>query len=400
VSAHGVCYTDAVDPTRIGRYEVVRLLGEGGMGRVFLAKDPVLGREVAIKVLRDDLALPPDVKEQLVLRMRNEARAAATVRHPHLVTLHDMGDSEEVGLYLVFEYVPGPTLRERLATPVSSSVKGESALPPLEVARIAIELGAALTTAHDAGIIHRDVKPENVILSTTGAVLTDFGLARLPDSNLTTKGMKLGTIAYAAPETLAASGTFSPRSDQFSLAATLYEALSGRRAFEGDDMLAVAARVANDEPRALTEARALAAGGEIDYREKLMLTRAEGVLRRALQKDPALRYPTCRAFGDALGSAIDVRISSGFPTISMHSASIVPKATRRKQNLVVLVAVCVIATLVLIGRGGDHDRAASDAGPATTKTVVSPHPRHIHVPPVSITASASASASAAPSAAP
>ncbi len=368
-----------MDPSRIGRYEVVRLLGEGGMGRVFLAKDPVLGRDVAIKILRDDLALPPDVKEQLVSRMRNEARAAATVRHPNLVTLHDMGENDEVGLFLVFEYVPGPTMRERLAT---------TTIPPLDVARIAIELGAALTTAHDAGIIHRDVKPENVICSATGAVLTDFGLARIPDSNLTTAGMKLGTIAYAAPETLAASGTFSARSDQFSLAATLYEALSGKRAFDGEDVLAIASHIANDEPAPLTSE-------QTEFREKLMFTRAEGVLRRAFQKEPSLRYPSCRAFGDALGSAIDVRISSGFPTISMHSASIVPKATRRKQNIVVLVAIVVIATLILIGRSGDRDRDR-DAATITTVTQAPPvhtHLRHVHVPPtVMISASGSAPA--------
>src|SRR5208282_1187056 len=101
-------------PARIGRYEVVRLIGEGGMGRVFLARDPVLGREVAVKVLRDDLALSPEVKAELATRMRSEARAASIVRHPNLVTLHDMGDDDALGVFLVFEYVEGPTMRERL----------------------------------------------------------------------------------------------------------------------------------------------------------------------------------------------------------------------------------------------------------------------------------------------
>ncbi|HEY1960374.1 MAG TPA: serine/threonine-protein kinase [Polyangiaceae bacterium] len=365
-------------PKTIGRYDVIRLVGEGGMGRVFLAKDPVLGREVAIKVLRDDLALPPDVKEQLVSRMRNEARAAATVRHPNLVTLHDMGESDEVGLFLVFEYVQGPTLRERIAT---------EPVPPLEVARIAMELGAALTTAHEAGVIHRDVKPENVICSATGAVLTDFGLARIPDSNLTTQGMKLGTIGYAAPETLTASGTFSAASDQFSLAATLYEALSGKRAFDGDDILAIASRIANDEPPLLTDARG--GGSDFDYRERLMLTRAEGVLRRALQKEPTLRYPSCRAFGDALGSAIDVRVSSGFPTISMHSASIVPRATRRWQNIAIAAALALIAGLFFYGRSPqNHDgaslKSAASAFSAAVPTPSHHHPRH-HPHPAEIT---------------
>ena len=334
----------AMQPDRIGRYDVVRLLGEGGMGRVYLGRDSNLSRDVAIKVLRDDLGLPTDVKSKLTDRMRDEARAASTVRHPNLVTLYDMGDDPAVGLYLVFEYVPGQTLRER------------GAVAPMEVARIAVELGAALSTAHEAGVIHRDVKPENVICSSTGAILTDFGLARIPDSALTAKGVTFGTVAYAAPETLTSADTFSPASDQFSLAATLYEALSGKRAFEGTDVAEVAAHVANDDPAPLTEA-------QTDDREKLMFTRAEGVLRRALQKEPTLRYPSCRAFGEALGSAIDVRISSGFPAIQMHSTSIVPRETRRWQNIVLAIALAVILTLLLIGHN-DHRGPATPIPPA------------------------------------
>ena len=328
------------DPKQIGRYEVVSLIGEGGLGRVFLAKDPVLGRDVAIKVLRD---------AELGPRLKSEARAAATVRHPNMLTLHDMGENDEVGLFLVFEYVPGPTLRERIA---------QGPLPPLEVARFAMELGAALTTAHDAGVLHRDVKPENIICSTTGAVLTDFGIGR-------------GTPAYAPPES-----EYTARSDQFSLAVTLYEALTGKRAFTGDDAEALAHAIANDDPPPMSS-------DDTDYQRRLMLTRAEGVLRRAMQKEPSLRYPSCRAFGDALGSAIDVRVSSGFPTISMHSASIVPKATRRWQNMFLLAAVLVIAGLFMLGRGDkdkENDAAPLHAAQSAFSAAVRPR-HHVHVPP-------------------
>jgi serine/threonine protein kinase len=353
------------DPKQIGRYEVVRLLGEGNVGRVYLAKDPVLGRDVAIKVVRD---------QELAPRLRTEARAAATVRHPNILTLHDMGENDELGLFLVFEYVPGPTMRERIS---------EGALPPLEVARIAMELGAALATAHEAGVVHRDVKPENIICATTGAVLGDFGLGR-------------GTPAYAAPETLGASPEFTPRSDQFSLAATLYEALTGKRAFTGDDAAALASSIANDDPPPLS------GGDETDYTRKLMLTRSEGVLRRAFQKEPSLRYPSARAFGDALGSAIDVRVSSGFPTISMHSASIVPKATRRWQNMFLLGAVLVIVALFLLGRSEKNERE-TDAAPlhaaqSAFSAVVRPR-HHVHVPPTP-PPSTSTSTSVAPDAGP
>jgi serine/threonine-protein kinase len=341
------------DPKQIGRYEVVRLLGEGAVGRVFLAKDPVLGREVAIKVVRD-VELGP--------RLKSEARAAATVRHPNILTLHDMGENDDVGLFLVFEYVPGPTLRERIA---------EGALPPLDVARIAMELGGALTTAHEAGVIHRDVKPENVICATTGAVLCDFGIGK-------------GTPAYAAPETLGASPEVTAKSDQFSLAASLYEALTAKRAFTGEDAAALAQSITNDDPPPMT------VDENTDYTRKLMLTRAEGVLRRAFQKEPSLRYPSCRAFGDALGSAIDVRVSSGFPTISMHSASIVPKATRRWQNMFLLAAVVVIAALFLLGRGDKNDRD-TDAAPLKNaqgafSSVIRPR-HHVHLPPPTPSAS-------------
>ena len=337
------------DPKQIGRYEVVRLLGEGAVGRVWLAKDPVLGREVAIKVVRD---------AELAPRLKNEARAAATVRHPNILTLHDMGESDELGLYLVFEYVPGPTLRER--------IEG-GAVPPLDVARMAMELGAALTTAHEAGVLHRDVKPENVICATTGAVLCDFGIGK-------------GTPAYAAPETLGTSPEHTARSDQFSLASTLYEALTGKRAFTGEDAAALAQSIANDDPPPMS------GDEQTEYTRKLMLTRAEGVLRRAFQKEPSLRYPSCRAFGDALGAAIDVRVSSGFPTISMHSASIVPKATRRWQNMFLLAAVVVIAGLLLMGRGDKNERdAPPDAAPlkaaqSAFSSAIRPR-HHVHVPP-------------------
>src|ERR1700728_3679868 len=223
-------------PARIGRYEVLRLLGQGGMGRVLLAKDTVLGRHVAVKILRDDLGLPPEARAALFARMQQEARAAAAIEHPHLVTLHDMGEEPAVGLYLVFEYLTGPTLRDKIA---------EGPLDRVMVARMARDLGDALTTAHEAGVVHRDVKPENVILSPRGAKLTDFGIARLGDSTLTAVGSVLGTPAYSAPEALAL-GQFSPESDQFSLAATLFEAICTRRAFPGDDALTIAARIATE----------------------------------------------------------------------------------------------------------------------------------------------------------
>ncbi len=251
-------------PATVGRYEVVRLLGEGAMGRVLLAHDPVLDRNVAVKHLRGDLKIPREVRRGLLDRMEHEARASARVAHPNLVVLHDMGEDPGVGLYLVFEYVEGPTLKQRSL--------GRPPAPRAGEARLARELGAALTTAHAAGILHRDVKPENVMLAKTGGKIADFGIARIPDSTLTHQGGLMGTPAYSAPETFR-GGKFSPASDQFSLAASLYEALAGRRAFPGDDAVTVAARIASETP----EPFAAAAG---------LPPAVDGVLARALDRPP------------------------------------------------------------------------------------------------------------------
>jgi tRNA A-37 threonylcarbamoyl transferase component Bud32 len=268
-------------PTTIGRYEVARVIGSGAMGRVYLAHDPVLDRDVAVKVLRDDLRIPDDVRDGLTVRMRHEARAAARVAHPNLVTLHDMGEDPEVGLFLVFEQVVGPTLKERVA---------QGPMPAREASELARQLGTALSYAHRAGILHRDVKPENIMLAETGSKLTDFGIARIPDSTLTHQGGLLGTPAYSAPETFRA-GKFSPESDQFSLAASLYEAIAGKRAFPGDDAVSVAGRIAAGPPEPI----ARATGHSVHVDE---------VLARAMAKEPKDRFPSCDAFGEALARAL------------------------------------------------------------------------------------------------
>jgi eukaryotic-like serine/threonine-protein kinase len=354
-------------PAHIGRYDVERLLGEGGMGRVLLARDTVLGREVALKVLRDDLGLPPELKTQLLERMRQEARAAAAIAHPAMVTLHDMGEDEQVGLYLVFERIVGPTLRERIE---------QGPLPPAEVARMARALGSALSLAHTAGVVHRDVKPENVMLSPSGPKLTDFGIARLPDSTLTRATTVLGTPAYSAPEALA-SGTFSAASDQFSLAAMLYEALTGARAFPGQDVLVVATRVASGkQPSATTVRPSLRVFPHLDV-----------ILDRALAKDPKNRFGSCEAFGTALGAELE---GSGLVETPLPRVSLATRMTRRWQNRATLAGLLVIVGLVVAGRlqGPPEDGvslrsvasafAASAASPRNAMTGAATH--HPHPP--------------------
>jgi serine/threonine protein kinase len=350
-------------PERIGRYEVEVLLGQGGMGRVLLARDPVLRRQVAIKVLRNDLGLTPELRAELLERMRQEARAAATLSHPAIVTLHDMGEDESAGLYLVFELIKGPTLRERL-------LRGP--LAPIEVAQLARALGSGLSHAHAAGVVHRDVKPENVMLSPAVPKLTDFGIARLPDSTLTRATKVLGTPAYSAPEAIA-SGTFAPSSDQFSLATTLYEALTGMRAFAGDDALVVASRVA-------TAKHAAPSGLAPGLRGFIHL---DAIFERALAKDARKRFPSCEAFCNALAAELE-GANAGLLTPAAPS-SIVPRSTRRWQNAVAAVAVLVIGGLLILGRqqhteGGSVSlkSVASAFSAAISSARVPPPNRHPH----------------------
>jgi serine/threonine protein kinase len=353
-------------PARIGRYEVELLLGEGGNGRVLLARDPVLRRQVAVKVLRDDLGLTLEERRDLSERMRQEVCAASTLSHPAMVALHDMGDDERAGLYLVSELIRGPTLRERLH---------EGALPPAEVAQIARVLGSALTHAHGAGLVHRGVKPENIMLAPTGPKLTDFGISQ-GDAR---------TPAYSAPEVLA-SGSFGAGADEFSLAATMYEALTGRRAFPGDDRAAVAAKVSAGKHTAPRSALPALRG----------FLRLDTVFTRALAKEPKKRFASCEAFGLALATELEgPRVT--FLATPAGPRSSATRATRRWQNGIALIAVAVIFTLLLIG----HFRQPGAADGASLKGLVSTYapgeaPRPVHSSASASPASATGLGSAAP----
>jgi serine/threonine protein kinase len=225
--------TPAPAVNRIGRYRVIRQLGEGAMGTVMLAFDPELQREVAVKVLRDG-----GRRESFVARFRNEMRAAARFHHPHVVIVHDAGECPALGPFVVYEYVPGRSLR---------ALVDEGPVAPKEAVRIARGVGAALDALHSVGIVHRDIKPDNILLGPDGAVkLTDLGIARVPDATLTREGQFLGTPAYAPPEAIT-RGLYSTRGDVYSLASVMFEALTGARPFPGDDAVRVSYAVAHDD---------------------------------------------------------------------------------------------------------------------------------------------------------
>ncbi|MEM1414919.1 MAG: serine/threonine-protein kinase [Myxococcota bacterium] len=278
---------DERTPKSIGRYEVDRLLGAGAMGNVYLGRDPDLDRAVAIKTVRN-LEMDPEALETFLERFRNEARAAAKLHHPNIVQVYDVGESKELGPYLVFEYVAGSTLKQIL--------RSRGPLSPAGVVRLALEVGDALTVAHEQGIIHRDLKPDNLLVTPEGQTkLADFGVARVPNAALTREGQFLGTPCYAAPETLR-HGRYGVHSDLFSFAAVIYEAATGERAFPGDDAVAVAHQVIHEHPPA---PRAVAAHpGQIP-------TKVDALIMRGLAKEPAERFHASEDFAEAIREAYE-----------------------------------------------------------------------------------------------
>src|SRR5260370_4120924 len=217
------------------RYAVDRELGHGGMATVYLARDLKHDRAVALKVLRPELAMA--VGSQRCLR---EIKIAARLQHPHILPLHDSGDASGF-LYYVMPYVAGESLGD--------SLQRDGPMPVEEAVRLAREVAGALEYAHTQGIVHRDVKPANIMLQAGHAVVTDFGIARAlseaAGSQLTRTGIALGTPLYMSPEQ-AAGDAVDGRSDVYSLGCTLYEMLSGRPPYAGSSSLAVLARHSAD----------------------------------------------------------------------------------------------------------------------------------------------------------
>src|SRR5919205_2419882 len=217
------------------RYRLEEQIGSGGMSTVYRAFDPTLERWVAIKLMHRDISHDPDQLE----RFRREARAVARLSHPHVVTVIDAGDDDGTP-YIVFEYVEGETLKER--------IRSAGRLPIPEAVAYAIEIGRALGAAHERAIVHRDVKPQNVLIDDEGsAKVTDFGIARtLTEEGLTADGRVLGTTDYVSPEQ-ALGRPVTGQSDIYSLGVVLYEMLTGHVPFAGDNQVAVAMRHVREE---------------------------------------------------------------------------------------------------------------------------------------------------------
>jgi serine/threonine protein kinase len=267
--------------TRLGSYEIAAPLGRGGMGEVYRAHDARLGRDVAIKVLPQDLAADPD----RVRRFEHEARAIAALNHPNICQIHDVGPG-----YLVLEYIEGQPLR--------------GPLPSAEAVRLALQIADALDVAHQKGILHRDLKPANILVTHDGrAKVLDFGLAKVmtaePDVTHTSEGTVVGTAAYMSPEQVQGKA-LDRRSDVFSLGAVLYEMLAGARAFGGDTPAEVLSAVLRDDPAPCPALQAL-----------------DPIVRRCLAKRPEQRFAAMTELKAALESAVAGGLREAVPSIAV-----------------------------------------------------------------------------------
>ena len=264
-------------PSQLGRFEILRALGQGGMGQVFLARDPSIGREVALKTISSDRISAPMARE----RFLNEAKAAGTLSHPNLITIHEFGEDGGV-LFLVMEYLEGEDL---------SALLRRRSLTPAQALDVMAQVCDGLAYAHAKGVLHRDVKPSNVrVVEQSGrlvAKLMDFGVARLPDSQLTGTGDRVGTLSYMAPEYLR-GGQPTIQCDLYPVGMMLHEAFTGQLPQMGPTLPHGSARMPSQ-----------AATGTISELPARLLP----LVHRALAADPADRFPSAEAFAAALRAA-------------------------------------------------------------------------------------------------
>lgn len=311
---------------RVGPYEIVSLLGSGGMGEVYRAKDVRIGREVAIKVIAPRFASDPD----RLARFEQEIRASGALNHPNIVMIHDVG-THEAAPYFVSELLEGETLRDRLQPPPISIKK---------TVEYGIAIARGLAAAHDKGIVHRDLKPENLFVTKDDRVkILDFGLAKLTyseagsgeQSNLETtpatkSGVVMGTVGYMSPEQV--SGRKADlRSDIFSFGAILYEMLSGRRAFEGATAVEKMNAILKEEPPSLSQI------------SPSISPTLERIVNRCLEKDPDKRFRSAHDLAFALATVFDVPSNVNLAPVS--------SGANRKRLLPVVVAVFIVGTAAL-----------------------------------------------------
>jgi TolB-like protein/tRNA A-37 threonylcarbamoyl transferase component Bud32 len=336
------------------RYRVERVVGEGGMATVYLAVDLKHNRKVALKVMRPELAATLGSE-----RFLREVEIAGRLNHPHILPLHDSGEAEGL-LYYVMPYIEGESLRER--------IKREGQLPVEEALRLAREISEALAYAHAQGVVHRDMKPANVLLSAGHALVADFGIARAVGGDaITHTGLAIGTPQYMSPEQAMGDRDIDGRTDVYSVGAVLYEMLAGTPPFAGANSQAILTRSLTEPPRAITASR------------PTISPAINTIVIRALAKAPTERYPNAQAFADALQRGLDqsrqssgtIEVTSGaspglvwglFAAASAIAMLLVYSLIKRwglpAWTLVLAIALFAIGAAVLVATGRAEKRRA------------------------------------------
>ena len=349
-SEHGGSEPRLSPGLELGPYVIEAHLGAGGMGEVYRARDKRLQRTVALKVLPQRLAKTPGLRQ----RLEREAKVISSLNHPHICTLFDIGREGEID-YLVMEFLEGDTLARRLE---------RGPLPLSELLQLAIQIADGLAAAHTAGVVHRDLKPGNIMLTKSGAKLLDFGLAKAragvhamgqptvdPTAPITVAGMLLGTVQYMSPEQIQGREA-DVRSDLFAFGATLYEMLTGSVAFPGESQLVVANAILEKEPEPIT------------VRQPLTPPALERLVRSCLAKNPEERWQNARDLQRELQW-----IAEG----GQEPIAVTAKARRRER---VYAALALVSSLTAIVSAVSYWRTArAPAGPITAQILAPDYAR-------------------------
>ncbi len=321
--------------THLGPYEITAPLGAGGMGEVYRARDTRLERDVAIKILPAQFSSDP-VRKQ---RFEREAKTISSLNHPHICVLHDIGSQDGID-YLVMECVEGETLAKRLE---------RGPLPLEQVLKFGAQIADALDKANGSGVVHRDLKPGNIMLAPTGAKLLDFGLAKpavspasvatltagvTQSSPMTEQGAIVGTFQYMSPEQVEGK-ELDGRSDIFSLGAVLYEMLTGQRAFQGKSQLSVASAILEKDPAPVTVTKPMTPPA-FDH-----------VIRRCLAKDPEERWQTARDLELELKWIAEAGSQAGVPAPVVTHRKVRERLTQIAAATMTLVALAFAIGFVL-----------------------------------------------------
>jgi serine/threonine protein kinase len=266
-------------PKNFGRYQVLGVLGRGSMGVVYKAKDPVIGRLLAVKSVPETLGLDTGKKQEYIKRLLQEAKAAGNLQHPNIVTVFDAGESE-LGPFIAMEYLDGVTLKEVLTTGKRLSIP--------QLVELVRQVGEGLDYVHARNIVHRDIKPANLMIVENNLIkIMDLGIARLPFSDLTREGRLVGSPSYMSPEQLQGE-SLDGRSDLFSLAIVAYQAATGKKPFPGQNIQEICWRIIHDEWVPATEV------------EPSLPREFDTLLAKALSKDREKRFQTGKLFFEAM----------------------------------------------------------------------------------------------------